>query len=150
MKDFFWKWKNFEEISKDELYEILSLRQKIFIVEQNSPFVDADFIDQKSLHLICKNSKNKICAYLRVIPPDIKFSEASFGRVFVIPEFRKNGLAKIAVQNCMNKIHELYGNVSIKIDAQIYLKKFYEDFGFVQIENPFDDAGVLHITMIKK
>ena len=35
-------WKIFPELTTDELYEIIHLRQKVFIVEQDCPYIDAD------------------------------------------------------------------------------------------------------------
>ena len=35
-------WKSFDELSKLELYEVLSFRQSIFVVEQKSWYQDAD------------------------------------------------------------------------------------------------------------
>ena len=37
-----WKVKNWEELKKEELYEILRLRSEIFIVEQECPYQDLD------------------------------------------------------------------------------------------------------------
>ena len=41
-KEIDYKWKKFDELSLDDLYAILNLRQKVFIVEQNCPYIDAD------------------------------------------------------------------------------------------------------------
>ena len=49
-----WSWKSFENLSKEEVYEILSFRQSIFVVEQESWYLDADALDQESEHLIVK------------------------------------------------------------------------------------------------
>ena len=37
-----WKIKKWEELNKQELYEILRLRSEIFIVEQECPYQDID------------------------------------------------------------------------------------------------------------
>ena len=49
-----WSWKSFENLSKEEVYEILSFRQSIFVVEQEFWYLDADALDQESLDLIVK------------------------------------------------------------------------------------------------
>ena len=40
------KWKSYSALTKDELYALLNLRQQVFVVEQDCPFVDADFKDK--------------------------------------------------------------------------------------------------------
>ena len=50
-------WKAFKELSSDELYAIIHLRQKVFIVEQDCPYIDADYTDhgQCNQHLCMDN-----------------------------------------------------------------------------------------------
>ena len=42
----------FYDLSLDELYAIMVLRQEVFVVEQNCPFVDADGKDQLAWHFM--------------------------------------------------------------------------------------------------
>jgi ElaA protein len=63
-----WSWKTFDQLSKHELYEVLQFRQSIFVVEQQSWYLDADGLDEFSHHLLVK--KNEILkGYLRLTPP---------------------------------------------------------------------------------
>jgi ElaA protein len=39
--------------------------------------------------------------------------------------------------------------VPIKIGAQLYLKRFYESFGFVAQGDVYDEDGIPHICMIR-
>ncbi|MEN9487712.1 MAG: hypothetical protein RIR56_1401, partial [Bacteroidota bacterium] len=54
MKDIVWKIKSFEELSTQELYAILMVRQEVFIVEQTCYYLDADGYDVKALHLFAE------------------------------------------------------------------------------------------------
>ena len=54
-----WKVKKWEELNKQELYEILRLRSEIFIVEQECPYQDIDNKDIFSQHYFGK-IKNEI------------------------------------------------------------------------------------------
>ena len=45
-------WKTFKELSTDDLYAILNLRQKVFVMEQDCPYIDADYSDQEAFHLL--------------------------------------------------------------------------------------------------
>ena len=58
-KNFYFFWKSYYELTSKEMYEILHLRQKVFVEEQNCAYVDSDFRDQKSLHLLVYD-QNKI------------------------------------------------------------------------------------------
>ena len=67
-------WRQFNELSSNEIYEILHLRQKVFIVEQDCPYIDADFSDQEAWHYLGYEGK-KLISYLRVFPPGIKYDD---------------------------------------------------------------------------
>ena len=71
-----WEWKSFSELKRDELYEILRFRQEIFIVEQKSWYLDADGLDQCSLHLLVSD-EGSLIGYLRLTPPGEKYPETS-------------------------------------------------------------------------
>jgi ElaA protein len=53
------------------------------------------------------------------------------------------------MKTAINETISLYGNVSIKIGAQLYLKKFYESFGFVQCSETYLEDDIPHIKMIR-
>jgi len=63
-----YKWKKFDELHLDDLYAILNLRQKVFIVEQDCPYIDADYTDQDAFHLLGYKGDNLI-VYLRAFNP---------------------------------------------------------------------------------
>jgi ElaA protein len=45
-------------------------------------------------------------------------------------------------------IYDTWGKQAIQIGAQLYLKKFYEHFGFQQTSNIYLEDGIDHIEMI--
>ena len=51
-KDIKFIWKTYKDLSNDELYAILHLRQKVFVLEQDCPYIDADYSDQDAIHLL--------------------------------------------------------------------------------------------------
>ena len=146
-----WYHKHFEELNTTELYQILQLRNEVFIVEQSCPFQDLDDKDFKCYHFIgFDTDSQKMMAYTRIVPAGISFKEASIGRVITSPLARKGGIGKQLMNKSIELLEELYGGVSIKIGAQLYLKKFYESFGFQQVEEVYMEDGIEHILMIKK
>ena len=44
--------KTFDELTTEELYQILRLRSEVFVVEQDCVYQDLDNKDQKALHVI--------------------------------------------------------------------------------------------------
>ncbi len=125
-----WKTKAFNELNNYELYEILKLRAKVFVVEQNCVFQDMDDKDQKSLHLMGFEN-DVLVAYSRLVPTGVSYKEASIGRVVTDPDYRRKGIGKALMQVSIDKLYEEYGKQSIRIGAQCYLNDFYKNLGFV-------------------
>lgn len=144
-----WLCKKFNALSVNELYAILRLRSEVFVAEQNCVFLDMDNKDHFCYHLMGWQ-QNNLVAYARLIPPDKVYAEMSIGRVVTSPLFRKNGAGKLLMQTAIEQCHILFGNGPIKIGAQLYLKKFYEGFGFEQSSDIYDEDGIDHIEMIRK
>ncbi len=130
------------------LYDILRLRQEIFVVEQTCPYLDADGKDLESIHVTGINQDNKLVCYARIIPPGLSYPGfASIGRVICHQNYRKHGYGKFLMQKTIGKTMSLYPNFPIKIGAQSYLKKFYESLGFKDIGEPYIEDGIPHIIM---
>lgn len=149
-----WQWSAFTELTLHELYEILKLRQEVFIVEQHCPYPDADGRDVHCYHLLgwemVSGERGELLAYLRVLPPGLVYEEVAMGRIVTAAKMRGSGLGRALVAEGLRRVKETFGEVPIRISAQQYLKKFYEEFGFRQASEPYDEDGIPHIQMIKK
>jgi ElaA protein len=143
-----WSLKKFEELSSLELYEILRLRSEVFVVEQNCVFLDMDDKDQFAHHLQGRIEGN-LAAVVRILPRGLSYDEPSIGRVVSSPLFRRKGVGIELMKTAIQETISLYGNVPIKIGAQLYLKKFYESFGFVQCSETYLEDDIPHIKMIR-
>ncbi|WP_339835578.1 GNAT family N-acetyltransferase [uncultured Maribacter sp.] len=141
--------KEFNELSIQELYNILQLRSDVFVVEQNCVYQDLDGKDAKALHVI-GTKNNRVVAYTRIFKPGNYFDESSIGRVAVHKDHRKYGYGKDIMQASINAVHEKFGKEKIKISAQTYLKKFYTELGFKVKGEDYLEDGIPHITMIKE
>src|SRR5215813_10385542 len=139
-----WSFKKFDNLSPNELYSVLQLRNEVFVVEQNCVFQDADNKDQASYHLMGWKDQNLI-AYSRIIPAGIAYDVASIGRVVTSPLVRKNGAGKMLMEESLAAVKKIFGNVPIKLGAQLYLKDFYESFGFNQSGPIYLEDGIQHI-----
>jgi len=72
--------KSFQQLTTDELYELLRVRSEVFVVEQNCVYQDLDGDDQKAIHLWL-TLDDKVVALARVCPAGTHMTEISIGRV---------------------------------------------------------------------
>ena len=143
--------KHFKELTTYELYGILRLRQRVFVLEQNCAFVDNDNLDQPSWHLMYYNDDNILAAYCRLLPLDVAYpGYASIGRVVSDPAMRKEGYGILLMTEALVRCRELFGEAPLKIGAQLYLKRFYEIYGFMAIGDVYIEDDIEHIHMIRE
>ena len=143
-----WKIKPFESLTVTELYDILQLRSKIFVVEQNCVYLDLDGKDKVALHLY-GIFEGKTVAHARLLKPGISFDNASIGRVTVDSDFRDRKWGHELMQQAIAGIMKHFGESQITIGAQLYLKKFYEKHGFIQTSEMYLEDDIPHIEMVK-
>lgn len=139
-----WHDRAFDELTTRELYAIVQLRERVFVVEQTCAYLDADGVDLVSRHLWAEDG-GALRAYLRIVPAGVKFPEISIGRVITAPEARGTGLGK----ELMRRGIAACGAVPIRIGAQAHLEKFYSELGFVRASEPYDEDGIPHIEMLR-
>lgn len=144
-----WKIKAFENLSVNELYDILRLRSEIFVVEQNCVYLDPDGKDKLGLHLFGE-FEGKIVAYSRLFKAGISFVNSSIGRVTVDATYRDRKWGHDLMRESIAGIKLHFGESKITIGAQLYLKKFYESHGFVQISEMYLEDDIPHIEMKKE
>lgn len=141
--------KSFEELTPQELYSVLQLRSEIFVVEQNCVYQDMDDKDQKALHVLgFKNGK--IVAYTRIFKPGDYFEFASIGRVVVSQKERSHKHGSDIMNASIKAIKAYFKVTKIKIGAQCYLRKFYNNLGFFEVGEEYLEDGIPHIGMIKQ
>lgn len=144
-----WNIKSFGQLSLEELYQILRLRNEVFIVEQQCPYVDIDNSDQQAMHLQGYTADGRLAAYARLFPAGIKFEMVSIGRVATALFARGTGAGRQLMEEAIAACENLYGKVPLKIGAQLYLKEFYMSLGFVQTSEIYLEDGIEHIEMIR-
>lgn len=149
--DIIWTFKNFKNLTPDELYDALRLREEIFIVEQHCAYLDADGKDLHSYHLLGYTPDGNLACYARIVKPGVSYTEVSIGRVVSSSRFRGHGAGKLLISEAISRIEQVFGKVPIRIGAQAYLERFYRSFGFeiAQPEGYFED-GILHYIMLRK
>ncbi|PHS67356.1 MAG: GNAT family N-acetyltransferase [Flavobacterium sp.] len=141
--------KTFQELTTNELYQILQLRSEVFVVEQDCVYQDIDGKDDKALHVLgIKNEK--IIAYTRCFKKGDYFTEASIGRVVVKESERKYHYGNKIMKSSIEAIENHFNTNIIKISAQVYLKKFYTQLGFKNVGEEYLEDGIPHIAMLKE
>lgn len=141
---------SFNDLSLDQLYGLMVLRQEVFVVEQDCPYLDADSKDQVSHHVIGMDTKGNIHAYARLVPKGISYSAYnSIGRVITSKEYRGKGEGKRLMQSSIEGIKQLYPGEATKISAQVYALPFYSSLGFQEMNIArYDEDGIPHAAML--
>ncbi len=151
-----WKVLHYDELSLDELYEILRLRAEVFVVEQTCPYLDLDGLDNQCFHVMGWE-EDELVAYARVLPVGCDPYEligegdehhGGIGRVVVAKAHRGIG------HELMNRAVEAYNQIvgadtPCIIHAQAHLKLFYESHGFRQSSEHYPIDGIDHIEMTR-
>jgi ElaA protein len=138
--------KKFEDLTADEIYEILRIRSEVFVVEQNCAFQDCDNDDQNSYHIFTAEN-DRIVSYLRVLKRGISYNEISIGRVLVAKDHRGKGVAKELLIKAIEFIENTLNECEIRISAQEYLKEFYSSLGFEISSDMYLEDEIPHIEM---
>ena len=169
---------HFSELTVYELYSIMALRQEVFVVEQNCPYLDADGKDLAGFHLLgyvdlggnAQNTEgsfdvgfgqlsdvgfvptpNTLLAYTRLLPKGVAYADyASIGRVINAPKVRGKGVGKVLMEESIRQMARLFPDNSVKIGAQSYLLRFYTALGFESTGEEYLEDDIPHTSMILK
>ena len=140
----------FYELTLDELYDMMSIRQAVFAVEQNCAYLDADGKDQAAWHVLGKNAAGDLLAYARLIPKGVSYENyVSIGRVLSAESIRGTGEGQLLMAAGLREAERLWPGETIKISAQFYLLQFYQSFGFAPQGETYLEDGIPHIAMLR-
>lgn len=143
-----WNLYDFDTLTSTQLYSILKLRSRIFVVEQNCVYLDMDDKDPHCFHF-CAWHGEQLVAYTRLVPMGISYTEfPSIGRVVAAPEYRGLKLGRKLMEKSIELCIEKFGAVPIKIGAQYYLNSFYSSLSFKQSSTIYLEDNIEHIEMI--
>jgi len=127
----------------------MRLRQEVFVVEQNCPYLDADGKDQASYHLLGFGPDREVLAYTRILPKGISYPEyCCIGRVATAKKARGIGAGKEIMLQSIKLCKEVFPEQKIKISAQTYLDKFYTELGFQYTGDSYLEDDIPHQAMI--
>ena len=143
-----WRLRAFDALSLTELYAILAARAAVFVVEQRCNYQDMDDVDPKCVHLMAWD-RDKLAAYLRIVPPGARYAEPSIGRVLTSAQHRGTGLGRELMRRGIDHTEQLYPEQPIRIGAQAHLQRFYREFGFVTDSDIYFEDHIEHVKMLR-
>lgn len=131
----------FDELDVRTAYDLWRLRQAVFVVEQECPYLDLDGRDHEpgTRHVWVADDGVPV-GYLRVLDDP---EAARIGRVVVAPSHRGRGLAEVLMRRAL----ALVADRSSVLDSQAYLQDWYQRFGYVVAGPEFLDDGIPHVPM---
>ncbi len=138
--------KKFDDLTNEELWAILNLRCKVFVVEQECAYLDVDEYDKVAYHIMAYNDKKELCGCARVLPRNCIFEDVSIGRVISME--RRTGLGSAIVNKAISVAIDKFDTEKIVIGAQTYARGLYEKCGFEAFGEPFIEDGIEHIHMV--
>lgn len=142
-----WHLKRFDELTTNELYEILRARAEVFVVEQTCVYQDCDLKDQKSWHLFSEEN-GEIVTYMRIIEKGVSYQEISMGRLLTRENYRKDGLSRKTLEKALDFVVHTLGETKVRVSGQLYLKKFYESMGFRTTSEVYLEDEIEHVQML--
>lgn len=143
------KIKYFDELNTTELYEILKLRQSVFVVEQKCPYNDIDEFDPAAIHIMMIDN-DELIAYARILEKGTRYKEVSIGRFLVKENFRKSGVGDKVFTRAIDYITDDMKEDTIRIQAQTYMKNYYKKKGFEEISKAYLEDDIEHVDMLYK
>ncbi|MFT6989455.1 MAG: ElaA protein [Paraglaciecola sp.] len=139
--------KTFDQLTKEELYALLKLRQQVFIVEQNSIYNDLDDCDQEAIHFLEHDPQDRLIAYARYRKIS-QNDEVKIERVVLAEQARGLGLGKSLIVVMLKHIQGEYPDAKITLSSQVDAGEFYQRLGFAEFGEVYDDGGIMHIGMV--
>ena len=143
---FHWQTLAFAELSLDQLYAVLRLRQQVFVVEQQCAYLDLDNGDHTAVHML-GTFQGELVAYQRCLPPGQSYTESSIGRVVVSPAMRGRQLGRELVQRGIAFNLSQWPQSDICISAQAHLQGLYASLGFVAEGTGYLEDDIPHWKM---
>lgn len=135
-----------QELAPDDLHAALALRQRVFVVEQDCAYQDADGLDPEAWHLLGRRD-GELVAYLRALPPGAAHADIAIQRVVVAEPARRRGLGRRLVAEGLRRARETFGDAAVRVSAQAHLEEFWRSLGFEVIGPGYEEDGIPHLPM---
>lgn len=137
------------DLTVKSLHDILALRVKIFVVEQECPYQEIDGRDlEKETRHIAGYKDGELVAYCRILVNKEDAKEVSrIGRV-VVHDKHRGGLGSELLRRAIEFSCSTWPDRDVVLSAQEHLQGFYGKFGFVPVGEVYLEDNIPHIEMI--
>ena len=127
--------------------EIQAIRRSVFQEEQGvDPALEFDGLDATATHLLAYLDERPVgTARIRYL----ERQTAKIERLAVLSTARGLGIGKKLMVKALDVAQE-NNTQDVVVNAQEYVKALYQQLGFEQVEERFEEAGIVHIKMIKR
>lgn len=135
----------FSQLTNQQLYAILQLRQRVFVQEQQSIYDDIDGLDQDALHW-CMFENEQLIGYARSRYTTSQ-KTIQIERVVNHRQYRGKGLGKLLIQTILADKLSFPDAKKVVLSAQVSALSFYRELGFTEYGDTYDDGGIMHQSM---
>ncbi|MCU5772758.1 GNAT family N-acetyltransferase [Erwiniaceae bacterium BAC15a-03b] len=146
--DLLWQDLHHADLSVTQLYDILALRSRVFVVEQQCVYQDIDGADLRldNRHILGMLD-DKVLAYARILTPEATQPAVRIGRVIISPEARGLNLGYRLMEQAIASCEQHWPGKSIYLSAQAHLQGFYARLGFKPVGEIYLEDDIPHIGM---
>lgn len=119
------------------------IRLRVFVQEQGVPLeMEWDQWDAPSLHALARGPGGEPIGTGRLLP------DGHLGRLAVVAAWRGKGVGAALLSRLLDAAHRR-GDQRLVLHAQTAAVGFYRRFAFVEEGEPFMEAGIPHLTMVR-
>lgn len=138
------------ELNVHQLHDLLALRNRVFIVEQQCPYEDIDGQDlvRDNRHIFALG-EGRMLACARILTPADESSPVAIGRVIVTSEARGLHLGYRLMEQVLISCEQHWPGRQQYLSAQAHLQAFYMRMGFEPVGEIYLEDNIPHIDMVK-
>ena len=135
--------RRFDELTRDELYALLWLRDIVFVVGQKiTAECEVDGLDPQCTHIIGRNAAGDVVATARLF---LDHDPVKVGRVAVRTDLQKFGYGS----QLMAYVNGVVGERPGKMSAQAHLEPWYTRMGWRRVGEVYEEAEIPHVRMVR-
>jgi predicted GNAT family N-acyltransferase len=133
--------------SAEDWPEVAALRTRVFVDEQGvPPEIEQDDRDATAVHVLSRDASGGVVATGRLLVDGVR---ASIGRMAADASVRGRGhggavLAELHRQAVLRGVRE------VELHAQVPARRFYERAGYAAVGDEYLEAGIRHVTMVRR
>jgi predicted GNAT family N-acyltransferase len=133
------------DANSDLMPAVYAVRHQVFVVEQAvPPALERDAFDAVAIHLVALRGE-VVIGTLRLV---VSGRGAKIGRMAVLAADRRRGTGS-GLMDRAAEIARTMGVRDIALHAQLSAKAFYARLGYRAEGEPFEEAGIPHVSMRK-